>query len=59
MLEARVNAMRHMNLDSLLASIQQEWDNLSIKNVRAAIDSWRSRLKACVHVKGGRHKQLL
>ena len=39
-LEARVNAIRHKNLESLRASIRREWDRLSMEIVRKSIDSW-------------------
>ena len=53
-LEAKVNAQRHYTIESLKASLLREWDQLSIENVRAAIDVWPKRLKAVVNQKGGR-----
>lgn len=53
-LEARVNAKRHTSIEVLKATLLREWQNLSMENVRAAIDSWPKRLKAVIKKKGGR-----
>lgn len=53
-LEARVNAKRHNSIESLKATLLSEWDRLSIKDVRAAIDAWPKRLQAVKKHKGGR-----
>lgn len=58
-LEARVNAKRHTSLESMRKAIKQEWDNLPMKMVRAAIDSWLKRLRACIAAKGGRFEHNL
>jgi len=58
-LEARVNAIRHTSMESLRQALLREWANLSMKHVRAAINSWRRRLQACVDAKGGRFEHLI
>jgi hypothetical protein len=53
-LEARVNATAHRTLDSLKRAVQREWAKLSMHQIRAAVNSWRRRLQACVDANGGR-----
>lgn len=53
-LEAKVNATQHRNLDSMKAAIQREWTNLSMESVRAAINGWQRRLTAIIEQDGGR-----
>lgn len=53
-LEAKVNAKQHRTLDLLKAAIVKEWKKLSMKTVRATIESWRDRLKRVVDQNGGR-----
>jgi hypothetical protein len=57
-LEAKVNAKPHHNLESLKRKLIVEWDKLSMKSVRAAIDGWRERLTCVVRAGGGRFEQL-
>ncbi len=58
-LEARVNATAHRSLDSLKRAVKREWNKLSMHQIRAAVGSWRRRLKACVDANGGRFERNL
>lgn len=53
-LEPRVNAKQHRSLESMKRALVREWDKLSMKTVRAAIDKWETRLNAIVQKDGGR-----
>ena len=53
-LESRVNTKRHTSIESLKVTLLREWDKLSMKSVRAAIDAWPKRLNAVVEQKGRR-----
>jgi hypothetical protein len=53
-LEEVVNKSPHRSIESLKKKLIREWDRLSMKTVRASIDSWRSRLSMVVKRKGGR-----
>ena len=53
-LESRVNSKRHASINSLKACLVKEWDNLSMENIRAAIDAWPERLRSVVANKGSR-----
>lgn len=53
-LESRVNATRHTSLDSLKATLLREWSNLSMRDIRAAIDAYLKRLSRVIQAKGGR-----
>jgi inhibitor of nuclear factor kappa-B kinase subunit alpha len=53
-LEARVNAKAHRSVDSVKRAVKLEWAKLSMHLIRAAVDSWRRRLNACVKANGGR-----
>ena len=54
LLESKVNAKPHRSLESLKNTLVREWSKLSMKTVRAAIASWRDRLKCVVDANGGR-----
>ena len=53
-LEARVNAKKHLNLESLRAALQEEWNNFPIEVVRECIEAWPRRLRSTIAKKGGR-----
>lgn len=53
-LEARVNAKSYTSIEALKATLLREWENLSMKNVRDAIDSWPRRLNFVIKKKGKR-----
>jgi inhibitor of nuclear factor kappa-B kinase subunit alpha len=53
-LEARINATKHRSLDSLKQALHREWKKLSMHEIRTSINSWCSRLQACVDAEGGR-----
>lgn len=53
-LETKVNAKRHTSIEALKATLLREWENLSMKNVRAGIDAWPKRLNALIKKKGKR-----
>ena len=43
-----MNAKRHTSIE---ATLLREWQNLSMKNVRAGIDAWPKRLNALIKKK--------
>lgn len=57
-LEEMVNDGSCHNLDDWKRKLEKAWDNLSMDHVRAAIDAWRRRLRACVRQNGGRFEKL-
>lgn len=54
MLEEKVNSKRHSSIETLKASIQREWNDLSMEDVRESIDAWPRRLRAVRTKRGGR-----
>ena len=54
MLEEKVNSKRHSSIEALKASIQREWNDLSMEDVRESIDAWPRRLRAVRTKRGGR-----
>lgn len=52
-LELRACRKSHPNLDSLKRALIKESKRIPIEKIRAAIDEWRTRLKACIECKGG------
>lgn len=58
-LQAKVNAKQHRSVKSLKRKLKREWKKLSMIHIRAAIDSWRGRLRLAVFAKGGRFEQFL
>lgn len=53
LIEEKACAKPHMNLDSLKRAILKAVAELDMVVVRAAIDDWPRRLKACIHARGG------
>ena len=53
MLEEKVNSKRHSSIETLKASIQREWNDLSMEDMRESIDAWPRRLRT-VRTKRGR-----
>ena len=53
-LEGRVNAKRHLSLESLKATLIREWEAFPMEVVRESIDAWRRRLKSAIAKIGGR-----
>jgi transposase len=53
-LEAIVNSKQHRSVEALKRTILREWEKLPIKEVRAAIASWRDRLQAVIDHNGDR-----
>jgi inhibitor of nuclear factor kappa-B kinase subunit alpha len=53
-LEPIVNKKQHHSLDALKRTLSREWDRMSMKLVRAAIDGWRGRLRAVINSNGDR-----
>lgn len=51
-LELKVCSKRHKSLDSLKKALLAEWEKLSIDEIRASIENWVPRLKACRKEKG-------
>lgn len=52
-LEAQACRTRHPNIDSLKRALVRAVDEIPLEKVRAAIDDWPRRLKACVKSNGG------
>jgi hypothetical protein len=52
-LEEKVCAKPHKNLESLKSSIRKAVAEIDMNMVRAAIDDWLRRLLACIKNKGG------
>jgi hypothetical protein len=52
-LEARACSKPHKNLESLRRSLQQEWDRISSEELRAIVENFPKRLRACIKAKGG------
>lgn len=52
-IEEKACAKRHTNLESLKKAIIKTVADVDMNVVRAAIDAWPQRLKACVSAKGG------
>lgn len=52
-LEHKACRTPHRNLDSLKKSLVKAANEMSLDTVRAAIDQWPQRLKACIKAKGG------
>lgn len=52
-LELRACRKSHPNLQSLKRSLVRESKRIPIEKVRAAIDEWTARLKACIKKRGG------
>ena len=53
-MEPKVNAKPVSSLDALRRRIAEEWDNLDMDIVSAAIDSWFRRICCCIRKRGGR-----
>ena len=56
-LEASVAARNVKSLDRLRRVVQEEWDKMPMKIVRAAIDSWPDRIRRCIRKRGGRFEK--
>lgn len=54
MLGAVVSTKPRHKINLLKRKLVKAWNRIDIKNVRAAIDSWRRRLSLIVKQKGGR-----
>ena len=53
-LEARVAARKVKSLGRLRCIVEEEWDKLAMKIVRAAIDWWPGPIRRCIRKRGGR-----
>jgi inhibitor of nuclear factor kappa-B kinase subunit alpha len=56
-LEASVAARNVKSLHRLRRVVQEEWDKMPMTIVRAAIDSWPSRIRRCIRKRGGRFEK--
>jgi len=52
-LEAKVSAKRHKSPDHLKQSLQAAWEEIDEDYLRATVDDFPKRLKACVKANGG------
>lgn len=52
-LETRVCAKRHKNLEALKKSMRREWDCLSPNELRPIAENFTKRLASCIREKGG------
>ena len=53
-LEGRVNAKRHLSLESMKDTHIREWEAFPVEVVREPIDAWPRRLKSAIAKRGGR-----
>ena len=53
-LQARVNATRHISIESLKAALIREWNHFPMEVVRESIDAWPRRLRSTIAKRGGR-----
>ena len=51
-LQADVCSKPHKSLEALKKALKKAWDNFPMESVRAAVDDWIPRLKACVKARG-------
>jgi len=58
-MQDRVYRAKVRDVDDLKQRLIDVWDSLEQSIIDDAINQWRSRLRACVHVKGGHFKQSL
>lgn len=52
-LESKVCASSHTSMQSLKAALEKAWDELDPDYLRATVDDFPKRLKACIKEKGG------
>jgi len=52
-LEAKASAKRHNNPEQLKRSLMAAWEEIDEDYLRATIDDFPKRLKACIEAKGG------
>ncbi|KAL6733493.1 hypothetical protein Aduo_004138 [Ancylostoma duodenale] len=52
-LEARACSTPHMSLASLREALEKAWEEIDDNYLRAVVDAFHHRLKACVAAKGG------
>lgn len=52
-LEAKACAKPHNSLEELKRSLQAAWDELDVEMLRAIVDNFPKRLRACIRAKGG------
>lgn len=52
-LEARVCAKRHQNLESLKQTLRREWGRLSPEDLRPVAENFKTRLGLCIEAEGG------
>lgn len=53
-LEAKACSKAHKTIDSLKNALKKAWDDIDVDYLRATVDSFPKRLKACVAAEGGR-----
>lgn len=51
--ESKACSRPHKNVESLKASVEEEWANMSVDLVKSICRGFRSRLEAMVAVEGG------
>lgn len=52
-LEAKACARPHSNVASLKRALLKAWDDIDVNYLRATVDSFPKRLRACIREKGG------
>jgi len=52
-LESRACSTPHKNLDSLRRALIEEWDKMSLDEVRRIVENFPKRLRLCIKAKGG------
>lgn len=58
-LESKACAKTHNSVESLKASLQRAWDEITPKMLATIVVNFRKRLKACVAAKGGHFEHLM
>jgi inhibitor of nuclear factor kappa-B kinase subunit alpha len=58
-MQDRVYQTKLRDIDDLKQRLIDVWDSLEQSIIDVAIDQWRSRLRACVHARGGHFEQSL
>ena len=58
-MQDRVYQTKLRDIDDLKQRLIDVWDSLEQSIIDVAIDQWRSRLRACVHARGGHFEHSL
>ncbi|XGW32886.1 hypothetical protein V3C99_017417 [Haemonchus contortus] len=53
LLESKACSMQHHSIDSLKRDLLRAWEEIPLEYLRATVDDFPSRLRACVRARGG------